>query len=351
MTPGIVLVGPMLRLNTWRTVWPARELARRGYPVRYVVPTNDPDHDPAAKIAEGDVVCILASNQDTGLAGTVRWLQGVVRPFKKVAKEVWVQFDDDYTAAADIQDLTERAREHAEQWSYYGRTWFDDLMADLKIACEEADGIIAATPEVADAYRPWVTGAVRVHHNWIPRWVTELKVRQSRKRCAGWFGTLAAHQRDIEWLAQGGRISRVGVVGEHEQFEAVIGYPLAWHHDTVTEDQRELYRLLGRFTVGLAPVVDDRWNRAKSWIKAVEFGAVGVPTICSNVAPYQQVRHAGLPVLTAASPLAMVSLANTYLEQGTDGWGEASRQAVRDHFTIEGRGGDEWAEWAEKVLA
>lgn len=46
------------------------------------------------------------------------------------------------------------------------------------------------------------------------------------------------------------------------------------------------------FHIGLAPLADHPFNRAKSWIKALEYGALGIPVIASDVGPYRDyVRH------------------------------------------------------------
>jgi hypothetical protein len=39
--------------------------------------------------------------------------------------------------------------------------------------------------------------------------------------------------------------------------------------------------------VGIAPLLDTPFNRCKSNLKLLEYGAVGLPTIASNVTPYK----------------------------------------------------------------
>ncbi len=46
------------------------------------------------------------------------------------------------------------------------------------------------------------------------------------------------------------------------------------------------------YTIGIAPLVDSKFNRAKSNIKFLEYSTLKVPSVCSNVYPYAQtVRH------------------------------------------------------------
>lgn len=42
------------------------------------------------------------------------------------------------------------------------------------------------------------------------------------------------------------------------------------------------------FDIGLVPLDDSNFNESKSYLKILEYGIWGVPTICSQVAPYQE---------------------------------------------------------------
>jgi len=45
--------------------------------------------------------------------------------------------------------------------------------------------------------------------------------------------------------------------------------------------------------IGIAPLEDNEFNRNKSCIKYLEYGAVGMPTVASNVSPYKEVMKDG----------------------------------------------------------
>ncbi len=336
-------------VDTWRSLWPARELARRGRDA-YLVGRGG--RRETTGWAHRDTIIVHATNQDVGLTATVRQLKGL-------ARAVWIQFDDDYSQLGLIQDTTDREylnmaagmllRGSSAPFTLTSfRPWFDNLMDDHRGACARADGVIAATEEVAEAYRPHATGPVVVVHNWIPEWVTRIPLRRLDPPVAGWFGGLGAHRRDIEWLGtEAKRITRFGVVGDPQGVAAITGADLA--HAAGWQRWQRLYRAIGRFSVGVVPVVDDAFNRPKSWIKPLEFAAMGVPSIVSSIPAYDRLQAAGLPLAVADTPESMVDYANVRLELAGGEYDDPEylRMIVRKRFTLEGPGGDEWEAWAD----
>lgn len=47
------------------------------------------------------------------------------------------------------------------------------------------------------------------------------------------------------------------------------------------------HTIIPQFDIGLAPTIDNEFNRAKSDLKIVEYGIHGIPTIASKVVPYE----------------------------------------------------------------
>ena len=333
---------PLGTFDTWRSLWPAAELRRRGFDA-YVVGKGG--RKATTGWAHNDTVIIHANNNDVGLASTVREL-------KAICRGVWVQFDDDYHQLPLIQDTADRELLNVRLAGIPTaglRPWFANLTDDHHGALARADGLIAATEEVADAYREHTTGDVVVCHNWIPEWITHLPMRRADPPVIGWFGGLGAHRRDIEWLGAHARdLTRFGVVGEPDGVAEITGADLAiakpW------QPWARLYREIGRFSVGVVPVVDDAFNAPKSWIKPLEFAAMGVRSITGLIPAYRRAYEMGLPIGITDDPAEMVIRANGLLDLGEAG-PEAIRQVVRKRFTLESVGGDEWAKWAAEAGA
>lgn len=65
-----------------------------------------------------------------------------------------------------------------------------------------------------------------------------------------------------------------------------------------TKDMNTHYQRVVKFDVGLAPLVHTTFNRSKSGLKAVEYAALGVPAVCSDVPAYRGVvRHGETGIL------------------------------------------------------
>ena len=58
---------------------------------------------------------------------------------------------------------------------------------------------------------------------------------------------------------------------------------VAWHPSIYDKKLEEM-----KIDIGLAPLRDTEFNRCKSNIKCLEWAALGIPTICSDVEPYKE---------------------------------------------------------------
>lgn len=103
-----------------------------------------------------------------------------------------------------------------------------------------------------------------------------------------------------------------------------------------TTDLGQHYRRVARFDVGLAPLVDSRFNRAKSGLKFIEYAALGVPAICSDVPAYRNLVEHGKTGFLARTPTDW----RFYLRSLTEDpamrleIGDAARVAARE-WTVE----------------
>jgi hypothetical protein len=160
--------------------------------------------------------------------------------------------------------------------------------------------------------------------NVLPRRVTD----KSKLRI-GWGGS-ATHSAD--WQPYAEAISKV--VAEHGSTLCITGPVYADSTRVLTEPWcrtvPEWWQRVSTFDIGLAPLVDSLFNRSKSFVKVLEYAALGVPFIASPVGPYADHVIPGETGLLAATP---------------EEWADALTQLIRSPW-LRNKLGNNAREWA-----
>jgi len=133
---------------------------------------------------------------------------------------------------------------------------------------------------------------VHILPNHIPGWVLDLPAPQGDRPAVGWMGG-ASHGLDLGLVARPLRqfLSRnpgwdavvVGVDYRPTIKHNRCGF-IPWTHVT---DEPEAYYQSIDFDIGVAPVLEGTFAKSKSYIKALEYGARGIPIIASDVTCYR----------------------------------------------------------------
>jgi glycosyltransferase involved in cell wall biosynthesis len=120
------------------------------------------------------------------------------------------------------------------------------------------------------------------------------KVKKSGIINIGWMGG-SNHTNDLEMIRD--TIQKILKKFPHVRFNT-FGFQPEWakttehciHHTWVTFDK--YYKKLGSldFDIGVAPLVDNEFNRCKSNLRVLEYSAMAVPTVASRVVPFQDIR-------------------------------------------------------------
>ena len=152
-----------------------------------------------------------------------------------------------------------------------------------KTICRIASHVMVGNPYLAD-YARQVNDRVTV----IPTTIDTEKYRVTAPRDSsgppviGWTGSYSTVQH-LDTLR--GALKKLA---ERESFRLrVIGTPsyecspidvnaMPWRADTELEDLSEI-------DIGVMPLPDDRWSKGKCGLKALQFMALGIPTVCSPV--------------------------------------------------------------------
>lgn len=320
----------------YRVVWPAEQVAAAGWADVTVVPPHSDTGIGGFEVGgamqdawappDADVVVIQRPCK-RALAQSVRLLQ-----LKGVA--VVVDVDDDLTCIDPLNPA----------WAgHHPRRDPDDNWEWLKLACRDATLVTASTPALLERFAAHGRGALL--ENCVPaRFLDVPRVDEAGDRpTVGWAGSTHSHPRDLQVI--GGAVSSSGLpfrgVGDPEGAARELGLPSAEGADQV--EFEDWPAAVSALHVGLAPLGDTKFNRAKSWLKPLEYAALGVPYAFSPTPEYVRFCKSA-PGLPAARPRHWAHALRELSRPGTRAaLSAAGREAVRERHTYEGNA---WR-WAE----
>lgn len=327
----------------YRLIWPAQALARQGYDVQVVTPEH---RDFKLKVDEQDVVADVLGEPEKDADVVV--LQRITHPLMAQAvgvlrsKGIAVVIDmDDDLAAIHPRNPAFRAMHP----SGGGQSW-----AHLAKACGDATMVTCSTPPLRDRYG---YGHGRVIPNYLPE--SFYRVPHTDSDLIGWPASLHSHPDDP--AVMGGAVSRLvsggadfRVAGDPTGCGAAFALPGG--RDPVglgvvpLEDWPVAVTLLG---VGVSPLADTRFNRAKSWLKPLEMSAVGVPWVASPRPEYERLHARGAGRLADTPRRWHKELARLHgSETARLELSESGRAAV-DDLRIERQAWRWWEAWTEAL--
>lgn len=322
---------------------------------------------PAFQNAAGDLVGIEPDFLGYDVAviqrPMVKWQLQLIRILQEAGTAVVVEIDDDFESI------------HPQNTAL--RTVKPVHKAILKRCAEIADLVTVTTQSLADRYAKH--GRYQVIPNYVSAELLDIasvqnsaqmgeanrqnsaafeapKSADSQNPVVGWSGTVGTHPNDLQ-AAMGGVGSAVAATNARFR---VVGRPeLVAQHlklnvptEVVPWVPIEDYPTeLAKLDVGIAPIANTPFNRAKSWLKPLEMAAVGVPVVMSDVGEYRALAAAGIGILASSqtdwhgSVTALIQDPHFRAEQANLG-----RQAVLEYFLIEANSW-KWADaWTDAVI-
>lgn len=276
----------------YRLRWPASVLADQGHDIVVNPPEMEfyrhaETNEPVAVRLDADVAVVQRV--------TRRIAVDFVATLKAAGHRVIVDVDDDLDALHPAHP-------------YRGVLDGEERSADnLHSACELADLVTCTTSPLAERYAPH--GRVAVLPNLVPASYLATKARRRGPLRVGWTGRPISHLGDA--LVMGGRVGPA-VADAGAQFcawglsapetFAQVNVPTGARVTVPHRPLRSGYPAsVAELSVGLVPLADSDFNRAKSWLKGVEYAALGVPFVASPLPEYLKLAALGVGVL-AASP-------------------------------------------------
>ena len=200
-------------------------------------------------------------------------------------------------------DLLNMPENFVEPWRFYLRP---EIRRNIQAFLELSDAIISSTEPLMRSLRKRVP---RANHFVLPNaidaeyWGRAFAERQSEHRnkdavTVGWLAS-GSHKLDAPIVAEvlvelmkKHKHLRLNFIGwiEHGDLPGILPYA-----ERVKCDQWQSISILPwvmkNFDISIAPLIDNKFNRAKSDIKWLQAGALGIPTVASKLDPYNGIHH------------------------------------------------------------
>lgn len=264
--------------GSYRLIWPAQALSAQGYDVQVIPPGESSGlHGQWLRGQLQEVVIDNDADVFVFQRVTSKPLSQLVAHLVERGKTVVVDMDDDLTAI------------HPDNPAFrmlHPKSSPDNNWQHAAAACKSATLVTVSTDELQRRYGRTRS---RVLRNCIPRSFINLPAREPREVTWGWAGAVHSHPTDLPLVA--------GAVQQLRSSYLTVGYSegtgkaLGLSEDppaTGRVDFQDWSRALQSLSVGVAPLADTRFNEAKSWLKPLEYAAVGVPWVASDRVEYRR---------------------------------------------------------------
>ncbi|KAF2774698.1 glycosyltransferase family 4 protein [Streptomyces sp. OM5714] len=270
--------------GSFRAIWPGQHLAAAGHDVEVVGPGDRR----VRVVMDGHTV------KDVLVDADVVVLQRVTHAY--MAQAVGVMRAKGITVIVDVDDDLSSIHPSNPAWAVHRPGAGLHSWHNLALACRTASLVTVSTPALLDVYARHGRGAV------LPNYLPDMYYGLPREDSdtVGWPGSFHSHPNDPEVV--GGAVARL--VDEGTEF-VMRGDPTgAGRAFGLAEDPpggpvsvEEWPRAVAALGVGMAPLADTKFNRAKSWLKPLEMSACGVPWVASPRAEYRRLHELGAGVL------------------------------------------------------
>jgi len=173
----------------------------------------------------------------------------------------------------------------------------------------ESDGLIVSTNYLKKRYSQ-LNKKIFVVPNAINFniWDNAKRGKEHKRIRIGWVGG-ASHASDLRLVKN----ALLRILKEHKNVEVLFhmgGLPEKWmsgprfraFHKWFTINRYPQGFVKYNFDIGIAPLRDTDFNRAKSNLKFLEFGATHTPVVASCVEPYKEVIQDGINGFLASEP-------------------------------------------------
>jgi len=164
-----------------------------------------------------------------------------------------------------------------------------EIVDAVEFAAAAADLVTVSTEPLAQVMRRYNDNVV-VLPNHIEAALLDVQRPRRERVTIGWGGG-DSHLVDFAAVADQLRrfLHRNPQVDFHNIGTSYLRpFKLPGRHTGWSADMWDYYRSID-FDIGIAPLADTVFNRSKSAIRAIEYGALGIPVVASNVEAYREI--------------------------------------------------------------
>lgn len=222
-------------------------------------------------------------------------------------------------------------------------------------ACAAADLVTCTTQSLVDKYG---FGHGVLIPNAIPERYLQIEgVREEGIVTVGWSGVTATHPKDLD-ITHGSINHAISAANSPSRFMAQ-GDEKAFDHLGIRKRQphvvspgvgfAEYPQALSQLDIGIVPLEDTEFNRAKSWLKGLEYAACGVAPVVSPTPDNMRLVEAG-SALAASNPREWKETVQLLIENDEERKAlTANARKFASTQTIEGNTSRWWDAWTSIV--
>lgn len=214
-----------------------------------------------------------------------RWLPHQIEVAQSLGQRIIVDIDDFYHDLHPANSAYEKT--DPEKNKVRNRAIFEQII-------RMADTVTVSTPTLLEFYREWNPNIHMVRNAVYPAQFNRRKVSRETP-VIGWVGALGYRSGDIEtlkdWLPDflkdndltflhAGHVPSMGSFADMADIDPK-------RITTLPMQPMNRYHLLFKMDIGLVPLNDIPFNRAKSFIKGLEYTASGIPFVAQGLPEYE----------------------------------------------------------------
>jgi glycosyltransferase involved in cell wall biosynthesis len=275
----------------YRLIWPAQVLAKQGHDVVVVAPSAR-DQALAARL-DGDHIVSVRVPDDADVIVfqrvTSRYLVEAISIIRGSGRAVVVDMDDDLTCIHPANPAFHALHPSGPNALH---SWQNTLTA-----CDAATLVTVSTDVLRTRYARQTPGIVL--RNAIP--ARYLEIQHEDSDVVGWAGSVHSHPTDLQAMgAAAAQLLQAGckfrVVGPISGVHKALGISQKYELESsgVIADIRAWPLAVNTLGIGVAPLAATKFNAAKSWLKPLEYAAVGVPCVISPRPEYVRLARLGV---------------------------------------------------------